>query len=164
MYLDRIGTNAIKQYKMITSGITIISTAEEECSTLPIYNILIHPRSADIETFSNELYTIGIFLIQNRSLKKYNRIFYQNPIHWAELTDSSQSSLYQQQKGRYKSIVRGWPKILESLKILIRPKTRRAADSIIFGHLPIYIILFVISKGYPYILTGVGQLRPMNWV
>ena len=84
---NRIGTNALKQYRMITSGITITSTAREKCSTLPSDNILIYPRSANIETCPNELYTLIIFLIQNRSSKKkYSCIFDQNPIHWAELT------------------------------------------------------------------------------
>ena len=67
---NRIGTNALKQYRMITSGITITSTAREKCSTLPSDNILIYPRSANIETCPNELYTLNIFLIQNRSSRK----------------------------------------------------------------------------------------------
>ena len=78
----------------------------------------------------------------------YYHFFYQNPIHWAELTDSSQCSLCQQQKGWYKSTVGRSPKIMESvarfwpvsLKIdHLAPKLpwlKRATDSMIFGHLP----------------------------
>ena len=103
---------------MITSGITITSTAEEKCSTLPVYNILIYPRSADIETCPNELYTLIIFLIQNRSSKKkYNCIFDQNPIHWAELTGPNSVSVpfANNRKGWYKSIVGRWPKMMISV-------------------------------------------------
>ena len=66
---NRIGTNALKQYRMITSGITITTTAKEKCSTLPIDNILIYPRRAYIETFPNELYTL-----KQELEKKYNCI------------------------------------------------------------------------------------------